>query len=208
MAGDTKERIIETALELFAQKGYLGTSMSDIAKRLGFTKAALYRHFAGKQEILDRIVDRMREMDYAQAEEYEMPETQPDGFDQAYLNTPLGNICAYTMAQFRHWTEETFASNFRKMLTLEQYRDPAMAKLYQDYLAAGPAEYMAAIFRKLTDSDASAMELALEFYGPMFLLYSVYDGAEDKGTAGEMLREHIDRFLRRLEKSGYRADCF
>ena len=199
MAGDTKERIIETALELFARKGYLGTSMSDIAKRLGFTKAALYRHFAGKQEILDRIVDRMQKMDYAQAEEYEMPETQPDGFAQAYLNTPLGNIRAYTMAQFRHWTEERFASDFRKMLTLEQYRDPTMAKLYQDYLAAGPVEYMAAIFRKMTDSDASAMELALEFYGPMFLLYSVYDGAEDKNAAAELLREHIDRFIRRLE---------
>lgn len=58
MAGETKERILETALELFAQSGYLGTSMSDIAARLGITKAALYKHYAGKQEILDRIVQR------------------------------------------------------------------------------------------------------------------------------------------------------
>ena len=56
MAGDTKERILETALELFAQNGYLGTSMNDIAGRLGFTKAALYKHYTSKQEILDRIV--------------------------------------------------------------------------------------------------------------------------------------------------------
>ena len=41
MAGDTKERILETALELFAQNGYLGTSMNDIAGQLGITKAAL-----------------------------------------------------------------------------------------------------------------------------------------------------------------------
>ena len=33
MSGDTKERILETALDLFAQSGYLGTSMSDIAKQ-------------------------------------------------------------------------------------------------------------------------------------------------------------------------------
>lgn len=32
MTGDTKERILETALELFAQSGYLGTSMSDISE--------------------------------------------------------------------------------------------------------------------------------------------------------------------------------
>lgn len=89
MAGDTKERILETALELFAQNGYLGTSMNDIAGRLGFTKAALYKHYTSKQEILDRIVERMNEMDYERAESYEMPETEPDGFAEAYLNTPI-----------------------------------------------------------------------------------------------------------------------
>ena len=38
MAGETKERILEAALELFAQSGYSGTSMNDIAKQLGITK--------------------------------------------------------------------------------------------------------------------------------------------------------------------------
>ena len=45
MAGNTKERILEVALESFAQSGYLGTSMNDIAKQLGITKAALYKHY-------------------------------------------------------------------------------------------------------------------------------------------------------------------
>ena len=88
MAGNTRERILEVSLELFAQSGYLGTSMSDIAKQLGITKGALYKHYRSKQEILDRIVERMNEMDYARAAEYEMPETEPDGFAEAYLHTP------------------------------------------------------------------------------------------------------------------------
>ena len=83
MAGETKERILETALELFAQSGYLGTSMSDIAGELGITKGALYKHYAGKQEILDSIVKRMNQMDYDRAEEYEMPETEPDGGERS-----------------------------------------------------------------------------------------------------------------------------
>ena len=58
MAESTKERILRIALELFAQNGYLGTSMNDIAGQLGFTKAALYKHYASKQEILDKIVER------------------------------------------------------------------------------------------------------------------------------------------------------
>ena len=199
MAGNTRERILETALELFAQNGYLGTSMNDIARQLGFTKAALYKHYTSKQEILDKIVERMNKMDYERAENYEMPETEPDGFADAYLHTPIAKIRTYSMAQFDHWTKEPFSSNFRKMLTLEQYRDPKLAQLYHDYLATGPTKYMAAIFRKLTDSDDAAMQLALEFYGPMFLLYSVYDGANEKESVAPMLCAHIDRFIAKIE---------
>lgn len=199
MAGDTKERILETALELFAQSGYLGTSMSDIAKELGITKGALYKHYTSKQEILNSIVERMNKMDYERAEEYEMPESEPDGFAEAYLQTPIEKIRTYSMAQFDHWTKEPFSSNFRKMLTLEQYRDHKLAQLYHDYLATGPTEYMAAIFRKLTDSDEAAMQLALEFYGPMFLLYSVYDGAQDKDSVAPLLDAHIEQFIAKVE---------
>ena len=203
MAGDTKERILETALELFAQSGYLGTSMSDIAKELGITKGALYKHYTSKQEILNSIVERMNKMDYERAEEYEMPESEPDGFAEAYLQTPIEKIRTYSMAQFDHWTKEHFSSNFRKMLTLEQYRDPKLAQLHHDYLAGGPLEYMAAIFRKLADSDEDAMQLALEFYGPMYLLYSVYDGAEEKEAVSSLLATHIDHFIAKVE-SDYR----
>ena len=203
MAEGTKERILRTALELFAQNGYLGTSMNDIAGQLGITKAALYKHYASKQEILDKIVERMNKMDYERAEAYEMPETEPDGFAEAYLHTPIQKIRTYSLAQFDHWTKEPFSSNFRKMLTLEQYRDPKLAQLHRDYLAGGPLEYMAAIFRRLTDTDEEAMQLALDFYGPMYLLYSVYDAAEEKETVAPMLAAHIRRFIARIE-TGYR----
>ena len=113
MAEGTKERILRTALELFAQNGYLGTSMNDIAGQLGITKAALYKHYASKQEILDKIVERMNRMDYERAEAYEMPETEPDGFAEAYLHTPIQKIRTYSLAQFDHWTKEPFSSNFR-----------------------------------------------------------------------------------------------
>lgn len=199
MRRETKNEILEVALRLFSQKGYPGTSMSDIAAELGITKPALYKHYAGKRELFESIVERMRAMDYERAEEYEMPEAEPDGFAEAYRNTPVEKIRAYSMAQFRHWTEEEFPAQFRKMLTLEQYRDAGMAELYQNYLATGPTEYMAAIFRKMTDSDGEAMQLALDFYGPMYLLYSVYDGAKDKEAVFGLLRNHIDRFISHTE---------
>ena len=156
MAGKTKKRIIETALALFSQSGYLATSMNDIAQQVGLTKAALYKHFSGKQEILDCIIAQMERMDLERAQEYEMPETEPDGFAEAYQHIPAEQIYAYSLAQFRHWTEEE-------------------------------------------DSDAQAMQLALRFYGPMFLLYSVYDESEDRKSVIEALDTHIRTFIEQLE---------
>ena len=206
MAGDTKERIMDTALKLFAEKGYLGTSMNDIAKQLGFTKAALYKHYTSKQEILNRIVERMNETDYERAKQFEMPEGNLTEIVAAYQKTPIEKVRAYSKAQFLHWTEEEFSSRFRKMLTLEQYRNPEMAQLYQKYLATGPVDYMAAIFRGLTDSEEAAQYLALEFYGPMFLLYSVSDSGAEQEQVLSLLDAHIERFTHQME-SVYRKEA-
>lgn len=71
---NTKEKILEEALKLFAQSGYMGTSMNDIASKLGVTKAALYKHYKSKQEILDSIIEKMNELDIERVKQYEMPE--------------------------------------------------------------------------------------------------------------------------------------
>ncbi len=54
---NTKELIIKKASELFADSGYLGVSMEDIAKQLSITKAALYYHFTGKEELYSSVLD-------------------------------------------------------------------------------------------------------------------------------------------------------
>ena len=54
---NTKTRIIDVACQLFSEYSYLGVSMSDIAKNLNMTKAALYYHFSGKSEIYKKVLD-------------------------------------------------------------------------------------------------------------------------------------------------------
>lgn len=55
--GDTRQRIQDVALELFAGQGYEKTSLREIAEQLDVTKAALYYHFKTKEEILVSIFD-------------------------------------------------------------------------------------------------------------------------------------------------------
>jgi AcrR family transcriptional regulator len=52
----TRERILAVSLDLFTRQGYAGTSIADIALRLGTSKSALYYHFGSKAEILDALV--------------------------------------------------------------------------------------------------------------------------------------------------------
>ncbi|MFF8394163.1 TetR/AcrR family transcriptional regulator [Streptomyces sp. NPDC016172] len=55
--GNTRRRIQDVALELFAEHGYEKTSLREIAERLEVTKAALYYHFKTKEEILVSIFE-------------------------------------------------------------------------------------------------------------------------------------------------------
>ncbi len=197
----TKERILEEALKLFSQSGYMGTSMNDIAAKLGVTKAALYKHYTSKQEILDSIVEKMNQMDAERIKKYDMPEGKMEEVIAEYKDTAFDKIKQFTKVQFLHWTQEEFPCCFRKMLTLEQYRDAEMAKLYQNYLAEGPLSYIETIFEGITNHGEDARQLALDFYGPIFLLYSIYDGTEEKESVVKLVDRHVDRFANMLQET-------
>jgi AcrR family transcriptional regulator len=58
--GDTENKIIQAALEIFVRKGYHGTSVHEITAKAGLTKGALYSHFSGKGDLLLRIIDEFK----------------------------------------------------------------------------------------------------------------------------------------------------
>ena len=126
---DTKEKIFLTALRLFARHGYEAVSVSAIAGELGMSKGALYKHYKNKRDIFESIVSRMHQIDIERARKHEVPEETFDQGPSAYRKTSVEKIKSFTIAQFRFWTENEFARDFRKMRVLEQYRDPEMAEL-------------------------------------------------------------------------------
>lgn len=54
-----REHILEAATRLFAEKGYEGASMSDLADRVGLRKASLFHHFASKEELREAVLARL-----------------------------------------------------------------------------------------------------------------------------------------------------
>ena len=196
---DTREKILMTALQLFAKDGYEAVSVRTIAEELGMTKGALYRHYKNKRDIFDCIVERMIQIDAQRAREYHMPDEGYDTKPDAYENTSLQSIQKYTIEQFRFWTEDEFASRFRKMLALEQYRNEEMAELYSQCIVAGPVTYMEDLFRELIQKgvlkEENPRQLAVEYFSPLFLLINMFDKSGENEEYVEILRNHMEHFM-------------
>ena len=195
--GNTKEEILLVSLHLFAQDGYEAVSVSQIAGELGITKGALYRHYQSKRDIFDHILACMEQRDGEQAESHDMPQERKEDTPETYQELSFVDFMAYSQSMFAYWTEDDFASSFRKMLTLEQFRNAEMQELYQQYLVSGPVAYVKDLFESMKFD--SALEKAVQFYATMFFFYSMYDGAEDK----EQVKLEFETSLRKIAEELY-----
>ena len=194
--GNRKEEILIVALHLFARDGYEAVSVSQIAGELDMTKGALYRHYKSKRDIFDCIVQRMEQQDGEQARENEVPEESIEKTPEEYQNVSLDDFVEYSKSMFEYWTEDDFASSFRKMLTIEQFRSEEMQNLYQQYLVSGPAEYVKDLFKNMKIKNPE--ENAVKFYANMFFYYSMYDGAADK--AKSQFEQMLDKIAEEMKR--------
>ncbi len=196
--GNRKEEILIVALHLFARDGYEAVSVSQIAGELDMTKGALYRHYKSKRDIFDCIVGRMEQQDSEQARQNEVPEESIEKVPEEYQNVSVEDFVGYSKSMFEYWTEDDFASSFRKMLTLEQFRNEEMQNLYQQYLVSGPAEYVKDLFKNMEIKNPE--EEAVKFYANMFFYYSVYDGATDKTKAKCQFEYMLDKIVEEMKQ--------
>ena len=196
--GNRKEEILIAALHLFARDGYEAVSVSQIAGELDMTKGALYRHYKSKRDIFDSIVKRMEQQDSEQARENEVPEESIEKTPEEYQNVSFDDFVEYSKSMFEYWTEDDFASSFRKMLTIEQFRSEGMQKLYQQYLVSGSAGYVKDLFKNMKIKDPE--ENAVKFYANMFFYYSLYDGAADKAKAKCQFEQMLDKIVEEMKQ--------
>ncbi len=188
-----KEEILIAALHLFARDGYEAVSVSQIAGALGMTKGSLYRYFKSKRDIFDCIVKHMEQQDNNQASDYDMPEEDKERMPEKYESVTLDDFVKYSKSMFEYWTEDDFASLFRKVLTIEQFRSEEMQQLYQQYLAAGPVSYVKDLFDSM--GIMAAEDKAVRFYAIMYLYYSIYDGTDDKVKVKEKFVSAINSMI-------------
>lgn len=204
MKRNTKEDILLAALRLFADKGYDGVSVRDIAEEVGIRQSSLYKHYESKQDIFDQILVRMEEQYQQMTAEVRAPQGEMQAVAKAYESITTEELKEVARGMFFYWTESDYASRFRKMLMVEQYKSEEKGRLYHEYLTDGPLRYMTELFELLIEKECFIQEnakfLALEFYAPIFVLMAEYDRGMERTEIIDQLNQHIEHFANHYRK--------
>ena len=198
---DTKQRILNKALELFSARGYDAVSMGEIGEAVGIRAPSLYNHFPGKQAIFDAIVE-------ATAAQYEADTGRIDIHVQdAARDIPVfAEITEDALLDkvrqiFDYSLHNETISRFRRMMTHEQFRSPELAALYSRRYVERVLDYHAGIFRALIAAGEITAEdpdpLAMMYVSPVLTLIGICDRQpERESECLEKLQNHVQLFFR------------
>lgn len=195
----TKELILNVSLELFAKKGYDGVSVREIARQVGVRESALYKHYKNKEDILITIAEVMKERLHETYVRFQVPETVSSDVAGNYGAMSIDAICELSWNLFMFFTKDPMNSNFRKLLTREQYNNPIFADYYEAFFLSGVIDSQGRTFKKLVESGmfkrVDERIIALQFFGPILLLFQQYDcHPEKEDEIKELLFSHVRTF--------------
>ena len=186
---NTREEILEAALDLFAVNGYEATSISQLADAVGIRKASLYSHFANKQDILDTVVETVLK-GYADHSIFVRDKTGMTAEDVAKL----------IPGQMRYILHDPHISKGRKMLMIEQFRNEELAGLqtkqnYEDVL-----NYFIGMMRFLIREgilkNADTEIMAAQFSSPITVWINLCDREPQReDEVMELVSKHVMQFF-------------
>lgn len=183
----TKESILCEALKLFSTNGYDAVSTRMIARAINASDAVIYKHFASKQEIFDTIVKMSREKFELKRNEVNLDATSWEEMEKVCLD------------RFEFLTTDEWIVMFRKMLLIEQFKNPEIAKLYKEIFIDYPIKATTEHFRKLINNgymrNGDPKVYAIELYAPFFLYSSETEISEE---TKDILKEHVLNFRRNV----------
>ena len=202
---NTKDRILDAALRLFARDGYEAVSTSAIAGEIGMTKGALYKHFPDKRAIFDSLVDAMLERHRAVGEASGLAVGAVQDAARTYASVTPASMADLGEALFCYWTQDRDAVAFRHLLAIERFRDERIAHVYDDLFVGGKLRYHEELFAAMVEAGVlapgDAAQMALDFWAPVVFLMQAVDGGMDADDAVAAVRVHVIAFSNRYARS-------
>ena len=166
----TKERILQTALTQFAQRGYLAVSIRDISGAVGIKESTVYYHFPDKRGILAAILQRFAQRGEQLTASLFAALGQESG-------APL-SLEGVSRRFFADYLMDAFCNQVLRLLAIEQYHDPELRALYREWLFVRPLQIQEAAFARLQEwgvlPGERAADLAVRYYAPIFFYTQRY----------------------------------
>lgn len=196
---DTKHRILDEALSLFAQKGYANVFVGEIAEKVGIKAPSLYKHFKSKQAIFEGVLEEMNARYRAQTSLMNFGGENAQDDAPFFQNITEDKLVEVGTMLFQYFLHDEYSSRFRRMMTIEQFNNPELAKLYDKIYVDEPLSYQGAVLAMLTQQGMLQTDkidiMTLQFYAPIFLLLSICDrDPKREKEALKTLAEHIRQF--------------
>ena len=194
----TKERILYAALDLFAERGYDGVGVDLIAENAGLKGPSLYRHYKGKEDIFNSLIDLVT-LHYEEGFGLKQkPEEFPESMDELIENA---------MGRIQFTIHDDIVQKTRRILAMEQFRSKRMAELTSRYHLENLQQMYTEIFAGLMEKGIlkkyNPELLALEFVSPVSLLIHMYDRQpEREEEVLDKIRKHFEHFAKVYGEKG------
>ena len=193
----TKEKIFDTAVDLFAEMGYDGVSIRDIARAVGITEGAVYKHYPSKEAILDSIFAYVESRIYPQAPAMSMDAMIDSlSFEEIFSSMPLAMIAD------PHLTKIT------RIMIIEMYHNEKIRNHVRRELFERPVEETEILFDKLIEKgkirpcDAKSMStffisyLVFWYFETFIFNYSHTRDLQDNAKAAQAMIASFADLLR------------
>lgn len=195
--GNTKQEILEAALDLFSVQGFEATSISQIADAVGIRKASLYSHFENKQAILDALVQEVLKQ-YGEHSLFAREDWEKDAGD---LPQTADDAVKMIQGQIRYILHDRSISRARKMLVIEQFRNSEIAKLQTKQNYTDVMHYFTGFVKYLIQNGVLIEDnpeiMAAQLCLPISIWINLCDREPNRESeVMDLVEKHIRQFFR------------
>ena len=181
---NTKDKILEKALELFSANGYDSVSVGEIARAVGIKAPSIYNHYPSKQAIFDAIVKETAERYEKFTNDIDIHVQNADADTDVFSNITEEFLIQKVRSIFLYSLHDNAISRFRRMMTIEQFRSAELSELYTNRYVKRLVDYHSGIFKNLISNgeiiDENTETLALMYVSPILTLLDRQPEKEDE----------------------------
>jgi len=199
---NTKQKILETAIELFSQNGYSAVSVREITKHVGIKESALYNHFKTKDDILSTIYSIF----LTELRQKGLPPMEK--LDEILKTLTPEQFLLRGFTNFKKSVNSPLATKMWRILNIEQFRDSRARKIVLEDIYKGTIDFLEAAFQIMIENGAIKPHdprlLAFEYQYPLFSVMTEYlllkFDDQDTAELDKRVEDHVHYFIGNLKK--------